>query len=92
MAQMTWPDVSPRHGFKYDRVPTVRGSMYGGGVTPIRHLDYGPVLDCIFEMADDIMTGNGISAAQAVDLVCKDERWRILPRHRKAIIARLSAA
>ena len=91
MAQMTWPDVSPRHGFKYDRVPTVKGSCWGYQVTPLYHQDYGPVLDSIFEMADDIMTGNGISAAKAVDLACKDERWRILPRHRKAIIARLSA-
>jgi len=86
---MTWPDASPRNGFKFDRVPTVKGSTWGYQVTPLYHGDYGPVLDCVFEMADDIMTGNGVTAAQAVEQVCKDERWRLLPRHKKAIIERL---
>lgn len=82
---------SPRHGFEFDRVPTVRGSMFGGSI--VRHYaeSYGPILDCVFEMADDIASANGCTADAAVSQVLRDERWRLLPTHRAAIVARLVA-
>lgn len=82
---------SPRHGFKFNRVPTVRGSMYGGSI--VRHYpdSYALILDCVFEMADDISNGNGVSAAEAIEIVCRDEDWRLLPTHKREIIRRLEA-
>lgn len=82
--------VSPRHSFKFDRVPTVRGSWHGGSIVYHYPESYGPILDCVFEMADDIMTGNGVTAEQAISQVLKDENWKILPTHRRAITARLT--
>lgn len=82
---------SPRHGFEFSEVPTVRGSIYGGSIVFHYPEYYGPILDCVFEMADQISTSNGIGAEAAIDMVLRDEGWRIIPRHRKQIIARLSA-
>jgi hypothetical protein len=91
MPERCTPRTSPRHGFAFDQVPTVKGSMYGGSI--VRHFpdSYGAILDCVYEMADDISNGNGVSIERAIDQVLKDEGWRILPRHRAEIVRRLSA-
>lgn len=96
MTRQVVPTTSERHGFAFDRVPTIRGSMYGGGdVYPNRcgagsvSTDYGRVLDCVYEMADDVATSNGVTHEQAIEQVLRDERWRILPTHRKDIINKL---
>jgi hypothetical protein len=91
MSRLTWPDKSPRHGFAYDRVPTKRGSVYGGSLDAHDHVEYGSILDSVFEMASDIEAANNAPASAAIDQVLKDERWRILPRHRKLIVERLAA-
>lgn len=72
--------TTPRHRIPYGKIPP-----------GIRADDYTAILDCVFEMADDIMTGNGWTADKSVDTVLRDERWRILPMHRKEIIRRLTA-
>lgn len=82
---------SPRHGFLFDRVPTVRGSMYGGSIVRHHPESYGPILDCVFEMADDIATSNGVTPAAAIEQVLKDEGWRVLPTHKKEILKRLES-
>jgi len=81
---------SPRHGIEFDRVPTVKASIRGGSKVKHRAGEYGPILDCVLEMADDISTGNGVSVESAVSQVLADEGWRILPTHRAAIVARLT--
>jgi hypothetical protein len=80
---------SPRFGLPFDRVPTVRGSMYGGSI--IRHYpdSYGAILDCVYEMADQVMTSNAIPAAAAIERTLQAEGWRLLPRHKKMIIEKL---
>lgn len=80
---------SPRHGFEFDRVPTVRGSIRGGSVVAHYAESYGPILDCVFEMASDISSANGWPPEDAVAHVLRDEGWRLLPTHRAAIVARL---
>jgi hypothetical protein len=84
------PYVSPRHGFKFTEVPTVKGSMYGGSCVAHYPDSYGCILDCVFEMADDISTGNGVPVSKAIEQVLKDERWRLLPKHCKMIERRLA--
>lgn len=91
MAQKMWKQVSPRHQIPFDSVPTMRATHAGGSFTPWQPAQYGPILDSVFEMADAISTGNGISAAAAVEMVCKDEKWRLLPSHKKLIIEKLEA-
>lgn len=84
------PYVSPRHGFTFTEVPTVRGSTYGGSCVFHYPDSYGAILDSTFEMADAVASANGIAAAAAMDQVLKDEGWRLLPKHRKVIEARLA--
>lgn len=91
MPEMTWPDKSPRHGFDFDRVPTVRGSQYGGPVVVHYHESYGPILDSVFEMTCDVADANGEDPKSALQTVLRDEGWRVLPRHQKAILARVNA-
>lgn len=91
--------VSPRHGFAFDLVPTIRGAVWGGGdVYPNGCYasrpsdDYGLVLDTVFEMTDQVSSGNGVTPAAAIETVLRDEGWRILPRHKAEIVKRLSAS
>lgn len=90
MAEKVTKQTSPRNGFVFSEVPTVRGSMYGGSAIAHSPKNYGPILDCVYEMADMISTGNGVPASQAIDMVLRDEAWRILPKHRQMIIDRLT--
>lgn len=90
MSQVCKKQLSPRHGFEFSETPTVRGNIHGGSV--VRHYPdhYGPILDCVFEMADDISNGNGVSVESAIETVLKDEGWRLLPKHKKMIVKKLS--
>lgn len=89
MSKRIYPEVSPRYGIKYNKIPTVRGSVFGGSV--VRHYTecYGNILDSVCEMADVISTGNGISIERAIDVVCKDENWSVLPSDKKKIIEKI---
>lgn len=98
MTRRVTETVSPRNGFKFNLIPTIRGSIWGGGdiypnnsLSSRANIDYGQVLDCVFEMADQVSNCNGASASAAVDQVLRDEAWRILPTHRAEIIRRLEA-
>lgn len=91
MAEYILREHSPRHGIPFNHLPTIKGSMYGGSIIAHYRDSYGPILDCVFEMADQIATSNGVSTAAAVDQVCRDEGWRVLPRHRAEIVKRLEA-
>lgn len=82
---------SPRHGFAFDRIPSVRGSIHGGSVTRYHESTYAAILDCVYEMADQIASGNGVTHSAAINQVLKDEQWTILPTHKAAILVRLSA-
>lgn len=89
MAQSVGKYQSPRHGFKFDHVPTVRASIAGGSLIVHYPDSYGPILDCVFEMADDVATANGLSFDDAINTVLRDEGWSILPTHRALILAKL---
>lgn len=90
MAYKILPTLSPRHGIQFDAVPTRRGSVYGGSVI-VHHWDwYGSILDCVFEMSADISAGNGVSSAQAIEQVLKDEGWTLLPKHKKMLVIMLN--
>ena len=82
-------NVSPRHGFNFNEVPTVRGSMYGGSVVVHYEESYSLILDCVYEMALDIAGTNDISDDAAITKVLADEGWTILPKHRKQILNRM---
>ena len=81
---------SPRHGFVFTKVPTRRGSVWGGSVVVHYEESYSLILDCVYEMADQIATGNGWSVDKAIDQVLKDEDWKLLPKHRTAIRNRIA--
>lgn len=91
MAEKILLTYSPRHNFPYNQLPTQKASMYGGSITPLSRQSYGLVLDCIYEMTDDVASANGWAFDKAMDQVLKDEGWRILPAHRKMIMERLVA-
>lgn len=91
MARYIGRTTSPRHGLVYHEIPTIRGSMYGGGdIAPLDWKDYGDALDCVLNMADQVAASNGVPLAQAVDQVLRDENWRLLPKHKAMIINRLA--
>jgi hypothetical protein len=80
--------VSPRYGFRCDKRPKQRASPYAPTVSGVR--DYGAVLDCVYEMAEQVATGNGWSVHKAIGQVLKDEGWTLLPTHKKAILNRIA--
>lgn len=86
MAVSILKTASPRHGIVFADIPTIRGSMYGGSVVLYTAEQYGAILDCVLEMADAIASGNGVSVEAAIGRVTRDEKWRILPKHRKIIV------
>lgn len=77
------PEKSPRNGFEFASVPSSKGVAYYSA------MDYGAILDCVYEMARDQAEGNGEPYSAAIDDVLRAEGWRILPTHRAAILARL---
>lgn len=81
---------SPRHGFLCDRVPRQRNYIWGGSIPGINPEDHGPKMDCIYEMANQIATGNGWSVDQAITQILKDEGWALLPTQRKEILNRIA--
>ena len=74
--------ISPRYKFEYNKVPT-RGL---GCATPCFYNEYGEIIDNVIDMADAVSASNGVSIAAAIETVCKDEGWVILPSHKKRII------
>lgn len=90
MAQRVYRiNESPRHGFKFMEVPTRRGSAYGGSVVVHYEESYSLILDCVYEMADQVATANGWSVERAIDQVLKDEGWTLLPSHKMDIRNRI---
>lgn len=90
MAQRVYRiNESPRHGFKFKEVPTRRGSVFGGSVVVHYEDSYASILDCVYEMADQVATGNGWSVERAIDQVLRDEGWTLLPSHKTDIRNRI---
>jgi hypothetical protein len=89
MSESCTKQASARHGFVFSSTPTIRGSFYGGSVTLYDPQSYGAILDCVFEMADQVSSGNGVTPQQAIRKVLKDEGWRLIPQHEKEIERRL---
>lgn len=82
---------SPRHGFVFDAVPTKSMGYYLTAAVPHPAAEYGLILDSVFEMADAIATSNGTPPASAVEQVIEAEGWRLLPRHKRAIVNALQS-
>ena len=82
--------TSPRHGFRCDRVPRQRNHVWGGSVPGLGLRDLGPKMDCIYEMAEQVATGNGWPVDKAISQVLKDEGWVLLPTQRKEILNRIA--
>jgi hypothetical protein len=83
---------TPRNKIRYDKAPSQPYTVVDQDTTSVEWpKDYGPILDSVYEMADQIMTGNGVSARQAIEQVIKDERWKILPTHIDMLVRRLEA-
>lgn len=82
--------TSPRHGFRCDRVPSRRGPVFGFSVPTHGKRECGAILDCVYEMAEQIATGNGWPVDKAISQVLKDEGWVLLPTQRKEILNRVA--
>lgn len=86
---------SPRHEFAFYSVPTRRVSRrtfaYINPVAMYTPADYGRILDSVFEMADAVATSNGTPPSSAVEQVLQAEGWRLLPRHKRAILKALQS-
>ncbi len=81
---------SPRHGFVFDKVPTMQANSHGGSFEFYESpRSYAHVLDCIYEMTLDIADANGVEPAKAIEQVLSDEGWRILPTHKRMILDRV---
>ena len=81
--------VSPRHGFRCDKRPTRPGPVWGVSLPVNGAQDYSAILDCVYEMAEQVATGNGVHVDTAIEQVLRDEGWKILPSHRAAIRNRI---
>ena len=92
MAQKIAIQESPRNGIKFDRVPANVAWLLSHAIGSDAHkrktilADYAATLDCVYEMADGISTGNGVPPLRAIEQVLRDQGWNILPTH-KAVIA-----
>lgn len=82
--------TSPRHGFRCDRVPRQRNPVWGGSSPGKGVRDQGPVMDCVYEMAAQIATGNGWPVNQAIEQILKDEGWALLPTQKREICNRIA--
>lgn len=80
---------SPRNRIPFNHLPTKRGSVWGGSHVVHHREDYASILDSVLEMTRDVALGNGVPFEQAIEQVCKDENWRVIPRHKKLILERL---
>ncbi len=82
MSRLCREESSPRHGIVFDKIPTYQTFIYHPPET------YAWILDCVYEMVDDVSSANGVSLEAAIAQVLKDENWRVLPTHQKQIIER----
>jgi hypothetical protein len=90
---------SARHGIPYSCVPS-KGGQYHWEYGSLGHSlpsgnntnpkEYGDILDCVYEMADDISISNGIPVERAIEGVLTSECWRILPTHKRLITTLLA--
>ena len=53
--------------------------------------EYGPTLDCVYEMTSDTADANGVPYSQAIEQVLQTNGWSILPTHKRNILERLEA-
>ena len=79
---------SPRHGFVCKHRPMRSRSPF---IPCYSWQDYESMIDSVFEMADAIATSNGTPPASAVEQVIEAEGWRLLPRHKRAIVNALQS-
>ena len=89
MARPCHKTISPRHGFEVKAVPTNDGIFLYDCLIGRYPAEYAAVLDCVYEMALDLVGANAITPSAAVAVVMVDENWRALPTHVKAIIKRV---
>ena len=89
MSKLINKTASKRHNIPFDKIPTVKGNIHGGSVVYHGKENYSAILDCVYEMTDQVSNSNGISLEEAIETVIKDEEWRLLPSHKKLIIKKL---
>lgn len=76
---------SPRHEIAYMHIPA-RKSKPTQKLMPLYSVEeYGRIIDATYEMADQIATSNGVTVAQAINIIMYDEKWKLLHSERKAI-------
>lgn len=80
---------SSRHGIIFESIPTMKGPRFGSSIPRYTSSDYSAILDCVYEMAGMITSSNGVSIDQAIQQVLSDEKWSILPSHKKLIATML---
>lgn len=85
MAKLVGKKHTPRHNLPYNKVPTVRGPVWGNSTLRYTGNDYGYILDAVYEMVDMVATSNGVSLESAMRTVLNDEEWYILPSHQTMI-------
>lgn len=83
--------LSPRYSIPFNRIPAqfVPIGSYVWHSSKNAVSNYGPILDCVYEMADMIAESNGVSYNDAISQVLKDEKWSILKTDRETILAKL---
>lgn len=78
------PLYTQRWSIPYHQVPNdMPNTAYGWPNTKAE--EYGRVLDCIYEMADQIATSNDIKIEDAIDKACRDQGWIVLPKHKRLL-------
>jgi hypothetical protein len=90
VAQYIGKHASPRHGIPFSSVPAQHAQSAMHSYTSAARA-YGPILDCVYEMADMIAESNGVSHDAAISQVLKDEKWSLLAADRATIIAKLKS-
>jgi hypothetical protein len=75
--------ISPRFGFCYEDLPPKTFKLYS-------KKEYGMILDCVYEMAEQIATSNGWVVGFAIDQLLNDKGWEVLPAHLTAIRNRIA--
>jgi hypothetical protein len=83
--------VTPRHGLPLNKAPKFFDSLVWW---KFGDRTYGQMLDSTFEIADQLMTGNGWTVDKSIDEAVKQvfgSSLKPLPTHRKLLAERLAA-
>lgn len=88
MTQYIGKHISPRHSIPFSYVPAKHASFAMHAYKSAASV-YGPILDCVYAMADMVAESNGVSHDAAISQVLKDEEWSLLAADRAAILAKL---